>query len=430
MDMAPRKSHSAPLATDARLAPVASPPPFLDRYLDPLPIRSRGAFHIVAARRAGDQLPCVVIVPGAHADRGRALAAFAEVARVHGLIDHPRIPRVSAWGEAGATPYLEFDCDAVTDTTAVIQLIADGEQKVSYPAADAFIAGIRTAMQAAHEVTDPRTGAPLCLGRLSSGNLLANTRGEWFLIGYGRNLAVERDDGSPDGTVTFLQAPELSAGSPATPGGDYVALVLFMRTLLPYVEPAPALARIFRGEIDESDDALLECLRWVEFQMVGGIPTQRPSIDEAVAVADRIRGLLGVTVDPEGFTAFVAGLIQRSEVPAPMDEREPAATLTLTLGPDTTWVAGPDGTRHRLGRAHRRIILALVARRDAAPDAPLTLWDLLEAGWPGERPMAEAGANRVYVALTRLRVLGLRDVVERFEDGYRLCPRTVVRHVA
>lgn len=409
------------------VAAMGSEPLFLGRYLDPLPIRSRGAFHLLAARRADDQRPCVVVVPGANADRARALAVFEEAARIHNLVDHPRIPKASAWGDAPAGPFLELDCDAVTDTTAVIQLIADGEQKVSYPAADAFIAGIREAMEAAHAVTDPRTGGPLCLGRLSSGNLLHNARGEWFLIGYGRNVAVERDDGSPDGTITFLQAPELSTGGAASPRGDYVALVLFMRTLLPYVEPAPALGRILRGDIGEADLPLLECLQWVEFQMVGGLPTQRPSIAEAVVVADRIRAILGVTVDPAGLAAFVAGLIQRSEVPSPMEEREPESTLALTLGPDVAWVAGPDGARHKLGRAHRRIVLALVAQREAAPSVPLTIWDLLEAGWPGERPLAEAGANRVYVALTRLRALGLRDVVERFEDGYRIAPRTELR---
>ena len=407
---------------------MTPPAPFLDRYVDPLPIRSRGRFHVLAARRAADGRPCVLVVPGPNADRARSLAAFAEAARIHDLVGHPRVPRVSAWGDAAGTPFLELDCDAVIDGTGVIQLIADGEQKVDYAAADAFIAGIRVAMQAAHAVTDPRSGGPLCLGRLSLGNLLFNERGEWFLFGYGRNLAVERDDGSPDGAITFLQAPELSAGTAPSPGGDYVALVLFMRTLLPYVEPVPALARIFRGEIDASDHALLECLRWVELEMVGGIPTQRPSIAEAVVMADRIRALLDVTLDPEGFKGFVAGLIERSEVPAPMPGSEPGGTLTLTLGPDTTWVAGPDGARHQLGRAHRRMILALVARRDAAPDAALTLWDLLEAGWPGERPLAEAGANRVYVALTRLRTMGLRDVIERFEDGYRLSPRAVLRH--
>ncbi len=51
---------------------------------------------------------------------------------------------------------------------------------------------------------------------------------------------------------------------------------------------------------------------------------------------------------------------------------------------------------------------ALIERNREAPGASLTVQDLLEAGWPGERPMAEAGANRVYVALTKLRRMGLR----------------------
>jgi hypothetical protein len=55
------------------------------------------------------------------------------------------------------------------------------------------------------------------------------------------------------------------------------------------------------------------------------------------------------------------------------------------------------------------------------------MWELFEAGWPGERPIREAGANRVYVTLARLRQLGLRDVVERFEDGYRIAPQAVIR---
>jgi len=42
--------------------------------------------------------------------------------------------------------------------------------------------------------------------------------------------------------------------------------------------------------------------------------------------------------------------------------------------------------------------------------------------------VAEAGANRVYVALTQLRRMGLRNVLEHREGGYRLAPRTVVRH--
>ena len=75
----------------------------------------------------------------------------------------------------------------------------------------------------------------------------------------------------------------------------------------------------------------------------------------------------------------------------------------------------------------RRIVVALVARHEDGTGAPLTAWDLFEAGWPGEQPIAEAATNRVYVSLNRLRRMGLKDVLERDEEGYRIAPDVVVR---
>lgn len=46
----------------------------------------------------------------------------------------------------------------------------------------------------------------------------------------------------------------------------------------------------------------------------------------------------------------------------------------------------------------------------AASGAALTLWNLLEAGWPGERPLPDAGANRVYVAAARRGRTGARHL--------------------
>jgi hypothetical protein len=57
-------------------------------------------------------------------------------------------------------------------------------------------------------------------------------------------------------------------------------------------------------------------------------------------------------------------------------------------------------------------------RQDALAALP---WDVLqEAGWPGERIMAEAGAHRVRVAISTLRKLGLKDALETTPEGYRL----------
>jgi hypothetical protein len=54
------------------------------------------------------------------------------------------------------------------------------------------------------------------------------------------------------------------------------------------------------------------------------------------------------------------------------------------------------------------------------PGRPVPVDALLDAGWPGESPLPEAAMNRLYVAMNRLRHLGLRDVLERAGDGYRL----------
>ena len=55
-----------------------------------------------------------------------------------------------------------------------------------------------------------------------------------------------------------------------------------------------------------------------------------------------------------------------------------------------------------------------------------TLPELLAAGWPGENPSHEAGLNRVYVALSSLRKMGLRELLHSGDDGYQLEPRVVV----
>ena len=68
----------------------------------------------------------------------------------------------------------------------------------------------------------------------------------------------------------------------------------------------------------------------------------------------------------------------------------------------------------------QRIVLALAHRRLEAPGEALGLAELLAAGWPGERVRDGPGANRVHVALTTLRNLGLRPWLVSSADGYAL----------
>ncbi|MEZ4315756.1 MAG: hypothetical protein R3F14_47675, partial [Polyangiaceae bacterium] len=69
-------------------------------------------------------------------------------------------------------------------------------------------------------------------------------------------------------------------------------------------------------------------------------------------------------------------------------------------------------------------------RQREAPGTGVSLDELREAGWPGERMAAASAANRIYVALHQLRGLGLQERVIRTQDGYLLDPTLAVYHVA
>jgi hypothetical protein len=70
--------------------------------------------------------------------------------------------------------------------------------------------------------------------------------------------------------------------------------------------------------------------------------------------------------------------------------------------------------------ALRKVLFCIVDDADRAESCSVRT--LLEAGWPGERVAPEPGANRVYVSVSALRKMGLRMVIERCDQGYRLAP--------
>ena len=57
-----------------------------------------------------------------------------------------------------------------------------------------------------------------------------------------------------------------------------------------------------------------------------------------------------------------------------------------------------------------------------APGNTLSSDALIEAGWPGENIRVDAALNRLRVALTALRKLGLRDVIKTGDEGHMLDP--------
>ncbi|MBT8494217.1 MAG: hypothetical protein KJO07_14265, partial [Deltaproteobacteria bacterium] len=100
----------------------------------------------------------------------------------------------------------------------------------------------------------------------------------------------------------------------------------------------------------------------------------------------------------------------------------------LTVGPELSWfqVAGQEPVNLGRRRAIRRILADLVGAHDGAESR--TLYQLIEAGWPGESIQHEAAINRFHVTMTRLRKLGLEQVLIGSDEGYRLARDTRIEH--
>jgi len=109
----------------------------------------------------------------------------------------------------------------------------------------------------------------------------------------------------------------------------------------------------------------------------------------------------------------------------------PLARPALLLGPDAEWFRMANTQRQDLRRrkALRAILWGLARSHGEHPGAALSLDDLLAIGWPGQRVVPCAGANRVHVALTTLRNMGLRGQLILRRNGYLLDPALRVEHV-
>lgn len=109
----------------------------------------------------------------------------------------------------------------------------------------------------------------------------------------------------------------------------------------------------------------------------------------------------------------------------PQELDGPVGRVTIDAG--GRWIERTGEPRVAVARRPvlSRILAALAAAH--AEDRWVTLDDLVLAGWPGERMRPAAAKNRLHVALSRLRDLGLRGTLEQAAEGYRLRVETRVR---
>lgn len=119
---------------------------------------------------------------------------------------------------------------------------------------------------------------------------------------------------------------------------------------------------------------------------------------------------------------------QRSapQPPAP----SPHTPGALWLGPDLGWFSLSGGPRVDLSRRPllRGLLAVLTERHHRSRGAVTTLPELAARAWPHEVYRPEIHSNRLHVALSTLRRLGLRGILDRHQDGYRLEPTVELHH--
>ena len=133
--------------------------------------------------------------------------------------------------------------------------------------------------------------------------------------------------------------------------------------------------------------------------------------------------------------SLLSGVLRELHTPSTSDARSVwARLLRLTRQPEVRGRVLRSGEAFQLwGEAavslsRRAPLRRLVAGLAAALGArrALDTAQLFELGWPGERSQAKNADARVYVAISELKKLGLREHLGRAGDGYALLGLAVV----
>ncbi|NOU33915.1 MAG: hypothetical protein HOO96_38980, partial [Polyangiaceae bacterium] len=93
--------------------------------------------------------------------------------------------------------------------------------------------------------------------------------------------------------------------------------------------------------------------------------------------------------------------------------------ITVELSRDGRWLGVAARTFDLTRRGPLRLVLvALAELRERAPSQALSVAEVQAAGWPGEKMHRDSGAARVYMAVRRLRMLGLESALRTSDAGY------------
>jgi len=113
-------------------------------------------------------------------------------------------------------------------------------------------------------------------------------------------------------------------------------------------------------------------------------------------------------------------------VPFPFSHCVPSGSIYVSREAEYFTVSGGEKIELKTKCALRKIFRAIVQNHRDKPSRGLSVDEVFRAGWGDEIAEPDAMAGRVYSAMSKLRRLGLGDVLQRTEAGYLLDPRCLV----
>jgi hypothetical protein len=265
---------------------------WLSRFAAPGALHLGNRFHLYTTRRVATNNPVVVVTGAPAADLNEARSALDEVARVHGLLDSPYIPTVEERAAAGEIEFVSLNADVLATIEGLRAVSGPEDGRLPYEAGFAFTDALLRALVVAHGTIDPLKGGPICLGALSTHNVLVTRQGGLLLIGFGHHLlGTQGSTGRP--THAFC-TPEVWAGAVATPGEDIYAVVRLSMSLLPFIALPPALEGYHAWQAFPKTTPLAELVSEQLRGTIYALPWQRmSSAADFLAGHERVLDMLG-----------------------------------------------------------------------------------------------------------------------------------------
>ena len=349
-----------------------------------------------------------------HPTTHTATQRIQRLRQTHDLVASEVVPPILMAGFYQDRPCVIFDRDAVTDGLTIAKHLLARRERLPYEGVIGALLAICSGLEGAHRHKDPETGSPCALGSLPFSSILFGPDGSFWLIGFGDPMLVYEQ------AALHPLAPELALTNRPSPETDIVALATLMRAALPISDLPPSLRRILGGASVTTDEPIAAIVYGLHRRIWGVPPALRPTLPTLRRAFQGLLRRLEITPDLALFHRSIQDILRSQNTPSLPLPR-------LRIARDGSWFRiDPGAPVHLTARAslHRVLVCLLDAHVAARPC--VSVWQLLEAGWPTQNPSPEAGANRVYAAIASLRRMGLREHIERFDAGYRLHPETQV----